>query len=141
VTARPPDGRISPVTAESDLATLLASLSATAREERYVYVAVPHEDAEAIGAAAVIVEDEDTTLVLPQAEADHLGLGYDFVAAWITLEVYSALSAVGLTAAVSSALADAGISCNILAGYHHDHLLVPEEDLDAALEVLARLAG
>jgi hypothetical protein len=104
-------------------------------------VTVSHEDAETIGAAASIVEDEGTTLVIPQAEADALGLGYDYVAGWITLEVYSALSAVGLTAVVSSALADAGISCNILAGFHHDHLLVPEDDLDAALEVLARLAG
>jgi hypothetical protein len=129
------------VTAESDLATLLASLTATSRDERYVYVTVPHDDAETIGAAASIVEDEGTTLVIPQAEADALGLGYDYVAGWITLEVYSALHAVGLTAAVSGALADAGISCNILAGFHHDHLLVPEEDLDAALDVLTALAG
>jgi hypothetical protein len=48
---------------------------------------------------------------------------------------------VGLTAAVSGVLADAGISCNILAGFHHDHLLVPEDDLDSALEVLVNLAG
>ena len=129
------------MTAESDLATLLASLTATAREERYVYVSVPHEDAEAIGAAASIVEDEGTTLVLPQAEADALGLHYDYVAGWITLEVYSALHAVGLTAAVSGVLADAGISCNILAGFHHDHLLVPADRIDAALEVLENLAG
>jgi hypothetical protein len=129
------------VTAESDLATLLASLSATARDERYVFVSVPHDDAEAIGAAAMIVEDESTTLVLPQAEADALGLGYEYVSAWITLEVYSALHAVGLTAAVSGVLADAGVSCNILAGYHHDHLLVPADQLDTALEVLANLAG
>ncbi|MFC0678473.1 ACT domain-containing protein [Lysobacter korlensis] len=129
------------MTAEGDLATLLASLSATARDERYVYVTVSHEDAETIGAAASIVEDEGTTLVIPQAEADALGLGYDYVAGWITLEVYSALSAVGLTAVVSSALAEAGISCNILAGFHHDHLLVPEDRLDAALEVLAGLSG
>jgi hypothetical protein len=129
------------MTAESDLATLLASLTATARDERYVAVSVSHEDAEAIGAAASIVEDEGTTLVLPQAEADALGLTYDYVAGWITLEVYSALSAVGLTAAVSGALADAGISCNILAGFHHDHLLVPEDRLDDALRVLADLAG
>ena len=129
------------MTAESDLATLLASLTATARDERYVYVSVSHEDAEAMGAAAAIVEDEGTTLVLPQAEADALGLAYDYVAGWITLEVYSALHAVGLTAAVSGALADAGISCNILAGFHHDHLLVPADELDAALDVLNGLAG
>ena len=129
------------MTAESDLATLLASLTATARDERYVYVTVPHDDAETMGAAASIVENEGTTLVIPQAEADALGLGYDYVAGWITLEVYSALHAIGLTAAVSGALADAGISCNVLAGFHHDHLLVPEDDLDSALEVLAGLSG
>jgi hypothetical protein len=129
------------VTAESDLATLLASLSATARDERYVYVSLSHEDAEPIGAAASIVEDEGTTLVIPQAEADTFGLSYDYVAGWITLEVYSALSSVGLTAVVSGALADAGISCNILAGFHHDHLLVPEDDLETALQVIERLAG
>jgi hypothetical protein len=129
------------VTAEGDLATLLASLSATAREERYVFVSVPHDDAEAISAAAMVVEDESTTLVIPQAEADALGMTYEYVAAWITLEVYSGLHAVGLTAAVSGVLADAGVSCNMLAGFHHDHLLVPAEQLDTALEVLAELAG
>jgi hypothetical protein len=129
------------VTAESDLATLLASLTASARDERYVYVSVSHEDAEPIGAAASIVEDEGPTLVSPQAEADAFGLSYDYVACWITLEVYSALSAVGLTAVVSGALADAGISCNILAGFHHDHLLVPEDDLETALKVIEGLAG
>ena len=55
-------------------------------------------------------EDEGLTLILPQQQADDLGLPYDFVAAWITLQVHSALSAVGLTAAVSRVLVEAGIS-------------------------------
>ena len=48
--------------------------------------------------------------------------------------------AVGLTAAVSTALARAGIACNMLAGFHHDHLLVPLNRLDDALDVLDTLA-
>ena len=51
-----------------------------------------------------------------------------------------ALEAVGLTAAVSQALAQAGISCNIVAGYYHDHLFVPADEAKRALEVLEALA-
>lgn len=86
-------------------------------------------------------EAEGLTVVLPRAEADRLGLAYDFVGAWITLQIHSALEAVGLTAAVSRALTDAGISCHVLAGFHHDHLLVPVADAPRALEVLAGLAA
>ena len=80
-----------------------------------------------------------TTHVVDRAVADDRGLAYDFVAAWITLQVHSALGAVGLTAAVSGALAGAGISCNVLAGAFHDHLLVPHDRADAAVTVLQAL--
>ncbi|ELT46117.1 N-acetyltransferase [Arthrobacter nitrophenolicus] len=79
--------------------------------------------------------------MLPRAEADRQGLSYDFVGAWITLQIHSDLEAVGLTAAVSRALSEARISCNVLAGFHHDHLLVPVADAPRALEVLAELAA
>lgn len=77
--------------------------------------------------------------MLSQDDADRLGLAYDYVAGWIALQVHSALAAVGLTAAVSAALAEANISCNVVAGYHHDHLLVPIKCLDEALTVLRKL--
>lgn len=72
-------------------------------------------------------EAEGQTVILPQAQADAAGLAYSLVCAWITLRVQSDLAAVGLTAAVSTALAEAGISCNVVAGYYHDHLFVPRE--------------
>lgn len=53
--------------------------------------------------------------------------------------VAEALEAVGLTAAVSSALAEAGIRCNVLAGYFHDHLLVPAARAHDAPVVLRAL--
>jgi hypothetical protein len=48
------------------------------------------------------------------------------VAVWprITLRVSSALEEISLTAAASRVLADAGISCNVIVGAAHDHLLV-----------------
>ena len=58
----------------------------------------------------------------------------------ITLGVFSALDGVGLTAAVSGALASLGIPCNVVAAYHHDHVFVPEARIDEALTALKRLA-
>ena len=55
---------------------------------------------------------------------------------WITLSVQTSLTALGITAAISSALAEAGIACNMLAGYHHDHLLVPFVEVERTLAVL-----
>ena len=57
----------------------------------------------------------------------------------ITLNVFSSLEGVGLTAAVSSALGDNGIPCNMVAAFHHDHVFVPSEMCDQAMEVLILL--
>lgn len=129
------------MTGEKNLQTLLAAMHPVLREGEYVYVLWPHGRPLAAGIEAAVREAEGLTVVLPRAEADALGLDYDFVAAWITLEVHSDLEAVGLTAAVSRALTDAKISCNVLAGFHHDHLLVPVGDSARALEALAELAA
>ena len=75
-----------------------------------------------------------------QEEADVAGLAYDYVAGWITLRVVSALEAVGLTAAFARELADAGLSCNVVAGYHHDHIFVPHEQAEQAVAALNGLA-
>ncbi len=72
--------------------------------------------------------------------ADRLDLAYEFVAAWITLEIHSALEAVGLTAAVSRVLTRAGISANVVAGYTHDHVFVPLERADDAMRALTTLS-
>ena len=90
---------------------------------------------------ATIREHEGMTAVVRREEADAAGLAYDATFAWITLTVHSSLEAVGLTAAFSAALGDAGISCNVLAGYYHDHLLVPVPQREAAVAVLRELAG
>ncbi|MDH3540770.1 MAG: ACT domain-containing protein [Acidimicrobiia bacterium] len=60
-------------------------------------------------------------------------------AAWLTLDVHSALDGIGLTATVTTALAAAGIPCNMLAGAFHDHLLVPTAEADRAIAVLEAL--
>ncbi|MCZ9881340.1 N-acetyltransferase [Arthrobacter sp. B2a2-09] len=124
---------------ESDLTTLLTSMHPVVRDGDYVYALWPHGKPLEGNIEAAVREAEGLTVVLRREEAERLGLSYDFVAAWITLQIHSALEAVGLTAAVSSALTAAGISCNVLAGFHHDHLLVPSAERGHAMDVLELL--
>lgn len=125
------------MTGATDLDRMLSAISPVPRAGAFVFATVPA--AVGLPALATVEEDEGTTVVLRRADADERGLAYEFAAGWITLGVHSALDAVGLTAAVSGALAAAGISCNVLAGYHHDHLLVPHDRLADALAVLETL--
>ena len=57
----------------------------------------------------------------------------------ITLRVGSALTDIGLTALFSRTLADAGISCNVIAGLAHDHLFVGWDQGPRALALLGAL--
>jgi hypothetical protein len=122
---------------ERDLGALLAGLEPERRHGEVVVVAVP--DASALPALATVTEEDAVTVVLRRADADRHGLQYDWVAAWITLTVHSSWEAVGMTAAVAAGLTEAGIACNVLAGYLHDHLLVPVEQADEAIAVLRSL--
>lgn len=88
------------------------------------------------GVEAVLRENEATTVVATVEVARRKGWSFDFEAAWLTLDVHSALDAVGLTAAVASSLAEGGIACNMLAGFYHDHLLVPFDRADEAVRCL-----
>jgi uncharacterized protein len=103
---------------------------------RYVFVTVAEGVPLGVAPVVTVVEPEGLTLVLPQAQADEAGLAYDFVAGWITLLTQTSLEQVGITADFSRRLADAGISCNVIAGYHHDHLFVPHDRADEAVALL-----
>lgn len=126
--------------AERDLARMLATLGVRRRDGVFAFVSVGAGDARAPQLArvaqATIVEDEGTTYVVTASEAQAAGYDIEFRAAWLTLEVYSALDAVGLTAAVSAALTEIGVSCNVLAGAHHDHLLVPVDAAERAIDAI-----
>ena len=85
-------------------------------------------------------ESEGMTFILEQSIADQLDLRYEFVAAWIIMEVNSALEVVGFTAAFATALGQHNISCNVVAAFHHDHIFVAQKDGDKAIEILQNLS-
>ncbi|MEV6117808.1 ACT domain-containing protein [Streptomyces sp. NPDC052109] len=128
------------MTGETDLQTLLSGMRPELNPGHYVFTMAEGGVPSGVTPVVTVAEPEGLTLVVPQAEADAAGMAYDYVAGWITLRVHSALAAVGLTAAVSRALADAGLSCNVVAGFHHDHLFVPYEHAERAVDVLRQLA-
>lgn len=126
---------------ETDLGRMLATLDVERRPGTFTFVS-GHDLAGLVdGAVATVVEAEGTTYVVPIDVARAAGVAVEFEAAWLTLTVHSALEAVGLTAAFSRALADVGIACNVLAGYHHDHLLVPSERAEDAVAALRALSS
>ena len=129
------------VTGETDLAAMLASLSVTRRTGAYTVVTVPAGTEPGPDAAATIAEDEGLTVVVAVEVAEARGWTIEFSAAWLTIDVHSSLSAVGLTAALSRTLTEQDIPCNVLAGYFHDHLLVPIERVDDAVTAIENLAS
>ena len=130
------------MTGETNLSRLLTSLSPRLNPGQFVFCSVPQPTVVQVAAAlGSFREAEGSTLILAREEAERLGLTYDYLAAWITLEVHSSLAAVGLTAAFAKALAGEDISCNVIAGFHHDHLFVAEADAERALARLQRLAA
>ena len=130
---------MSPATPKPELAALLRHLEPHRRPGQFVFCTVPQAPA-CVEPMATVREDEGLTVVVEKDVADGAGLEYDFVAAMITLGVGSPLDAVGLTAAVSAVLADAGISCNVMAGHFHDHLFVPVDRAEDTLELLHQVS-
>lgn len=125
----------------ADLKQLLTHMQPELNPGRYAFVALP--DGLALDPAQVVAfirEPEGLSVILTEQVALDFGLPIAFTAAWITLTVHSDLAAVGLTAAFSQALEQAGISCNVVAGVHHDHLFVPVEQAQMAVDALCALS-
>jgi len=130
------------VAGERDLERLLADLDPVLHLEVLVWCSIaPGDPVPDVSAFARIEEDEGTTLVLPEAVARQHGLAHEAPSRRIELRVHSDLAAVGLTAALSRALAADGISANVVAAFHHDHVLVPAADAEAARDTLRELTG
>lgn len=128
-------------TGQTNLNELLKTMKPQLHAGEYVFCVV--DDDSQVSPNDMVMsfrEEEGNTLILKKEVADGLNLSYSFVAGWITLTVHSSLAAVGLTAAFSKALADQGISCNVVAAFHHDHIFVDQKDAELAMTILSELS-
>jgi len=113
------------VSPEHDLNRLLASLDPQLQPEEWVFCGLAtDEDPSLFSPALVFREREGTTVLVLRS---------------ITLGANSDLDAVGLLAVVTGRIAAAGISCNVVSAYHHDHLLVPVAAAESVMELLREL--
>jgi hypothetical protein len=127
---------------EHDLLKMLRNCDPTLHDEEFVYVTVADHDVPSeLTPIATFREREGLTMIVTREEAKRCGYEATFPCRMITLNVHSALDAVGFLAAVMKALSDRGISTNTVSAYYHDHLFVPSERAEEALAALRRLAG
>ncbi|WP_298903562.1 ACT domain-containing protein [uncultured Psychroserpens sp.] len=126
---------------ETNLVQLIKGMTPQLHKGNYVFCTVKNLDRiKRDDTICEFQEIEGTTVVLEQSKADALGLNYDYVSSWITLMIHSSLDAVGLTAVFSNELALNNISCNVVAGYYHDHIFVDSKDASKAIHVLQELS-
>lgn len=95
--------------------------------------------------SALIVDKDEVTLIIHEEEVEAFAkrmLGY--VAAQtkyrlITIDVILEPTLIGFMAMLGQALARAGVSIIPLGAYNRDHLLVPADKFDVALDALKKL--
>ncbi len=127
---------------ETDLEKLLTLLQPRLLDGYYVFATLTeqqHTELQNLQPLATYREDEGLSVLVEQQLADQFGLTYHGVFRGITLSVHSSLESVGLTAAVAGKLATHGVSANVIAAHYHDHVFVPAERADYALQLLTEL--
>lgn len=130
------------MTGEVNLGELRRRIAPHLADGTYVYCCFPDfRLPDGVEPLCTFREQEGLTAIVPLAIATAAGLPHTFTSRLITLTVNSSLEAVGFLALVTERLAGAGIPCNAVAAYHHDHLFVPVDRADQAMNILNGLAG
>jgi uncharacterized protein len=129
------------VKGETNLDILIKNMQPVLNDGQYVFCHILSE--KEIDFDKIVLffkEKEGFTIIVDKEYADEKRLSYASVFAWITLHIHSSLDAVGLTAAFSTALAENNISCNVVAGFYHDHIFVQNDKSEQAISVLSKLS-
>ena len=128
-----------------DLQELLANVQPRLHDGEYVFSTVTVKDANwadwiELEPLGMFRETEGLSLILRRDRADAAGLAYNSVFRLIELTVHSSLEAVGLTAAISTCLAERGISANVVAAYYHDWIFVSVDRAEDAMTAIQSLS-
>ncbi|PVA10442.1 ribonuclease H family protein [Pelagivirga sediminicola] len=125
---------------EHDLKHLLSGMSPVLDPLTYVFVTLPgHSVPPGLDPRMTMQEGEGTTIIITRDAAQAAGLPYEFPCRMITLNVHSALDAVGFLAKVTTRLAGLGMGVNPVAGFYHDHLFIPAERAEDAMTALGEM--
>lgn len=132
---------MSEASGETNLQNLLKGLSAELIGDTFVFATVGENDIpDGLVPRMTFREAEGVTLIITRSEAEAHGIAYEFPCRMITLNIHSALEAVGFIAHIATALAKEGMGVNPVAGFFHDHLFIPEGREEDAMEVLASIS-
>ncbi|MBL8388611.1 MAG: ACT domain-containing protein [Hydrogenophaga sp.] len=126
---------------ETDHVRLQQMMAPDLRPETYVYCTFQdHRLPDELSPICTFRESEGLTAIVERAQAVRAKVPFIFEAKLITLTVHSSLEAIGFLATISKALAKAGIPCNAVAAFHHDHLFIPVDRADDAFALLEALS-
>ena len=119
---------------ERNLATMLRTRQPLLKAGKWVFRTSPTSfDATTLETANLMFkEPEGVTIISPATDEDVN------VPTWamITLSIHSDLEAVGFLAAITTALAAMDIPVNAVSAFFHDHIFVPYERREDAMECL-----
>lgn len=120
---------------------LLSTMNPELGDEEYIFhtTDMSLEKAATLKPWAIITEKEGFSLILEKKVAERNRIAFTGVYKRITLNVHSSLDAYGLTAAVSTKLANSGISANVVAAYYHDHVFIQRGKAEEAMKLLKEL--
>ena len=126
---------------ETEIDILLKNMRPEINDGEYVFCSVNNKDKVNFEeVVAFIREKEGLTIIVEKNKAISLGLDFRFISSWITLNVYSSLDAIGFNSIISNSLSENKISCNVIAGFYHDHLFVNKKDANSAINILKILS-
>lgn len=126
---------------ETDLQRLLAGLSPALAPRPRAIRTQAHDAPVPADAIMLFREEEGATVVVEAADTESDAASDEPRWAQITLRIHSSLDAVGMMAAIATALADRGIPCNAVSAYFHDHLFVPWKSRRRAMSALDDLVA
>lgn len=130
------------MTGETDLNTLIASMQPVLHSDEYVFATTTqHVSNGDLSPVMVFAEAEGRTLIIKRSRAVANNLKFDFPCRMITLNIHSALDAVGFLARVTTRLAALNMGVNPVSAFYHDHLFVPADRAQEAMAEIEQMAA
>jgi hypothetical protein len=121
----------------SEIRTYFRNGRAVVSSETYAIVKTTRALA---GSLAIIKDDRETTCIIDESKlGSQKFLGFEGDWRMITFDMVLPLSLVGFFAAVSGALAEAGVNLFTVSAYTTDHVFVKGQKLETAVKALEKL--